>query len=59
MPAKVFFLDIYSEPVERLTVFKVVTVTHRWTLERVSQDFGEVYVVIKEVVKNFPKSISV
>lgn len=59
MPAKVFFLDIYSEPVERLTVFKVVIVTPRWTLERVSQDFGEVYVVIKEVVRSFPKSISV
>ena len=32
---------------------------HRWTLERVSQDFGEVYVVIKEVVRSFPNSISV
>lgn len=51
MSAKGFFLEIYSEPVENLTVFEVVSVAYRWALERVPKDFGEVCIVIKEFSK--------
>lgn len=55
LSARVFFLDRYAEPVENLTVFKEVTVAHGWALERVPKDFWEVCVVIRGVVKSFPK----
>lgn len=39
LSAKVIFLGTYSEPVENLTTFQVLTVAHGWALERVPKDF--------------------